>query len=85
MSGQLDQISEAIGALRSDVRHLHDCVHDVGQRIDRLDEAITIDKGDLAKLKAKGAGILVGVSVASGFAGSKLAALTHLIGRAFAG
>ena len=80
-SGQLDQISEAIGALRSDVQHLHGCMHDVGTKVDNLQTELTIDKGDLAKLKAKGAGILIGVSLASGFVGSKLAALAHLLGR----
>ena len=81
-SGQLDQISEAIGALRSDVQHLHECTHDLKSEVQCMRDELTIDKDDLAKLKAKGAGILIGVSLASGFVGSKLSALAHLLARA---
>lgn len=81
MSGQLDQISEAIGGLRAEVRHLHDCVHGVGAKVDKLNDELSIDKADLAKLKAKGAGVLIGVSVVSGLVGSKLTALGALLSR----
>lgn len=80
-SGQLDQISEAIGALRSDVQHLHECVHGVSGKVDNLQIELTMDKGELAKLKAKGAGILIGVSLMSGFVGSKITAVGHLLSR----
>jgi hypothetical protein len=80
-AGQLDQISEAIGRLSAQTGHLHECVHRVGDKVDKLETALVLDQGDLARLKAKGAGILIGVSLASGFVGSKLSGLGHLLGR----
>lgn len=81
MSGELHEISAAIGELRAEVRHLHDCTHAVGEKVDKLSDDLTLDKADLAKLKAKGAGLLVGVSLASGFAGSKVGAVLAALGR----
>lgn len=83
MSGQLDQISEAIGQLRADVRTLHGCVDDLRGEVKDLRDDLTIDKSDLAKLKAKGAGVLLGVSAVSGLAGAKLPALLAAIQRIF--
>jgi septal ring factor EnvC (AmiA/AmiB activator) len=89
-SGQLDQISEAIGSLRADVRHLHDCVHSVSRevkevdaKVDKLSAELTLDKADLAKLKAKGAGVLIGVAAASGALGAKFGAIANALTHAF--
>jgi hypothetical protein len=76
-SGQLDQISEAIGAMRSDLRHVHDCIHDVKTKVESLDTGFN----DLQRLRAKGDGILIGVAIASGFVGSKLSWLGHIAGK----
>lgn len=81
MSGQLDEISEAIGALRADVGNLRASVDALSGKVERLDAALVVDKTDLAKLKAKGAGILIGVSLISGFVGSKFSGLLALLGR----
>jgi hypothetical protein len=76
-AGQLDQISEAIGAMRADVKHVHECIHDVKTKVEQLDTGFQ----DLQRLRAKGGGILIGVAIASGFVGSKLAWLGHIAGK----
>lgn len=73
-AGQLDQISEAIGAMRSDLKHVHDCIHDIKTKVEQLDTGFQ----DLQRLRAKGGGILIGVAIASGFVGSKLTWLGHI-------
>jgi len=77
----MDELSRTVGRIeeKTDAASLR--LDRMETKIDRLDEAITLDQTDLAKLKAKGAGILIGVSLASGFVGSKLSALAHLLGR----
>lgn len=91
MSGELHDISEAIGRLRSDVAHLHQCVHDVGVRmdgrcdriedkVDKLGGDVTADKADLATFKTRWTAI---ASVAGLVAGYLATLVKPLLGRLF--
>ena len=91
MSGELHDISEAIGRLRSDVAHLHQCVHDVGVRmddrcgrieskVDKLGGDVTADKADLASFKARWTGIASVVGLIAGYIGTLV---KPLLGRLF--
>lgn len=64
-TGQLDQISEAIGSMRADVKHLHECTHELRSEV----KAMRDEVGELQKLRAKGGGILLGISMVSGLFG----------------
>ena len=76
-SGQLDQISAAIGEMRADIKHVHECIHRVSDKVEQLDTGFD----DIQRLRAKGGGLLIGVAIASGFVGSKLAWLGHIAGK----
>lgn len=68
--GQLDQISEAIGAMSAKIENLQ-------QSFTKLEKTVE----DLDRLTAKGAGVLVGLSIASGLVGSKIGAILHGFGK----
>jgi len=55
----------------------------VEQRTARIEEAQNKDIADLAALKNRGAGILIGVAIAAGVVGAKLAAILAAITAAF--
>lgn len=69
-----DEISRAIGRLEEKTNHVHECIHDVKEKVDQLDTGFQ----DLQRLRAKGGGILIGVAIASGFIGSKLPWIGHI-------
>jgi hypothetical protein len=89
-SGQLHEISALIGELKEGIRSTRHEVKNLSAKFDggfqklqtdleKLEEAVDLDKSDLAKLRAKGAGVLIGVSLASGFLGAKASAIATAV------
>lgn len=74
--GDLHEISLAIGELRSDVKTLFHKQDELAKRLsvqlDRLDAIVNKDIKELDRLKNRGWGILIGLSLAAGSAGAWL-------------
>lgn len=81
-AGKLDEISAAIGEMRADVKHVHDCIHRVENNMDTRLAAMETKVDDLVALRQRGVGFAMALSAIAGFIGSKFPAIAHLLGRA---
>jgi len=73
-TGQLDQISEAIGEIRADTRNIKERIGEIEGKVSKL-----------TRTEARGNGFILGLSVASGLLGSKLGAIVAGASKIFAG
>jgi nucleoid-associated protein YejK len=81
-NGQLDQISHTLGRIEERVGHTHDCMHRIEQTMTERLEAVEAKVSELTAFRQKGSGVVLGISFAAGFLGSKLGWLGALIGAA---
>lgn len=81
--GELHEISVAIGELRSDVKTLFHKQDELATRLsaqlDRLDAIVNKDIKELDRLKNRGWGILIGLSLAAGSVGAWVSNKAHAV------
>lgn len=67
MSGELHEISLAIGEMRSDMRSLTHAIEKLESRLETIETRVSADVNEMQALKNRGWGLLTGVTlIASG-------------------
>ena len=72
MDGVINQLSEAIGALRAETKAAKEARDRLEEKIDRIATALSTMRGDVDGMKNRGIGMLIGISLASSVVGAKL-------------
>lgn len=79
MDGAINQLSEAIGALRAETKSAKEARDRLEEKIDRIASSVSTMRADVDGMKNRGVGVLIGLSLASSIVGAKVSSVVGKI------
>lgn len=75
MDGAINELSEAIGALKAEAKTAKESSDRLELKIDRIAAAMSTMRADVDGMKNRGIGVLIGLSLASSVVGAKVSTI----------
>lgn len=75
MDGAINQLSEAIGALRAETKSAKEARDRLEEKIDHIASSVSTMRADVDGMKNRGIGVLIGLSLASSVVGARVSSV----------
>ena len=75
MDGAINQLSEAIGALRAETKSAKEARDRLEEKIDHIASSVSTMRADVDSMKNRGIGVLIGLSLASSVVGARVSSV----------